>query len=225
MDVRLSVIVQHHPDREALLAPLLERLGGPVVIATDPDPEAKHRSAVRSYVVGLETVQLVTPLSELAGARATHAVILQDDAWPCVHFPEAAARAIAVHPDRLLAFFAPAVPPEMGHAMRCAVERNEKFAELPCRRWVPVVALAWPVELVDDFLVWKIDQRWPPAFGADDEGVGRYVRERGLEILATVPSLVEHPDEVPSLVGRRPRGGRRAAVYDPELDPLSIRWS
>lgn len=201
--VRLYVIVQHHPERAELLAPLLEALSGAVIVATDPDPDHKRRSAIRSYVAALEAVP----------ARATHVVVIQDDARPCPNFRALARRAISARPDELVAFFAPAQPPEMGHAIRCASERGESWVELPCRRWVPVVALSWPVALVADFFEWKLEQRWPPAFGADDEGVGRFVRDAGLAIAATVPSLVEHPDEVPSLVGRRPRGGRRAALW------------
>lgn len=206
--VRLAFLVQHHPARADLLGPLLDRLGPGAIVAADPEPDSTRRHAIRSYLAALEAVP----------AEATHAVIVQDDVEPVPSFPELAARAVLAEPNRLLAFFAPAQPPEMAHAIRCAAERGEFFCELPCRRWVPAVALAWPVDLVASFLAWKQTQRWPPAFGADDEGIGNWARAEGVRVLATVPSLVEHPDEVESLVGRRPRGGRRAALFGPPSD-------
>jgi hypothetical protein len=47
--------------------------------------------------------------------------------------------------------------------------------------------------------------------------------------VATVPSLVDHPDTTPSLLGKRARGGvdrsRVASCWvGTECDPLTIDW-
>jgi len=212
--VRLAVAIQHHPERADLLPPLLDVLA-PAYVATDPDPDAKKRMPLRSYLAALRAIP----------DDASHLLIVQDDVRVCRNFRAAAELVVTSRPEALVAFFVPGQPPEMCHAIACAVDRRERIIPLPCRRWVPVVALAWPADLARSFLAYQEAQRWPPSFGADDEGVGRWSREQGLEILATAPSLVQHPDDTPSLVGRRVRGGRCAAVYiGDEDDPLALAW-
>lgn len=213
--VRLTICVQHHPARADLLTQLLSALTpAHVLVARDPDPDERP-SPLRTYLVALR----------LAPIWSTHHLVLQDDALPCADFVAAARLAIAARPEGPIAFFAPAQPPEMAYRVRCARDRGETFAELEPRRWAPVVALCWPAALAVGFLDYVEAQGWPHHFRADDEAVGRFLRESGVALLASVPSLVQHPDIAPSLVGRRPRGGRVAARYVGSEDALAIPWA
>lgn len=213
--VRLALVVQTHPARAELLAALLASLTPThVLVARDPVPDGRA-SALRSYLAALA----------LLPEWASHLCVIQDDALPCDGFVAGAAAAIAARPDNPIAFFTPRQPPDMAYKVKCAVQREETFVELPTRRWAPVVALSWPRELVPEFLAFVEEQKWPAQFGADDEAVGHFLRRRGTALYATVPSLVEHPDVVPSLVGKRPRGGRTAARYIGSDDPLAVAWA
>jgi hypothetical protein len=93
---------------------------------------------------------------------------------------------------------------------------------------VPAVALVWPVTLIDPVLEWADRQTWPRHFRADDEIIGQAMTALGTRVLATVPSLVEHPDDQPSLVGHRPplKGLNldRVAVCFIDGDPLELDW-
>ncbi len=212
--VRLAVVIQTHPARAELLAALVAfLLPTRVLVAVDPEPEGRA-SALRSYIAALEKLP----------SWASHLCVLQDDALPCRGFVEGASAAIRARPDSPIAFFVAGQPLDLAYKVRCAVDRGETFVELPTRRYAPAVALAWPRELVPGFLEYVEAQKWPAQFGADDEAIGRYLREQGAPLLATVPSLVEHPDVVPSLVGKRPRGGRTAARFIGADDPLAIPW-
>ena len=86
------------------------------------------------------------------------------------------------------------------------------------------MALAWPRELAEEFLpyaqahVAERERRRRSAVG-DDPVVGAFCKARQLPMWATVPCLVQHPDEGYSIVKRREYKGtnpaRRAVVFAP----------
>lgn len=212
--VRLSVCIQTHPARSELLERLLNLLSpAHVLVAHDPTPDDKP-GPLRTYLRALE----------LAPAWSTHHLVLQDDALVSRNFVEAASVVARARPENPVALFCPKQPPEMAVKIRGAVDRGEGIVEIPPRRWAPVVALIWPVELARDFLAYVIEKDWPTHFRADDEAVGRFFRENAIELYATAPSLVEHPDVERSLIGNRVRGGRVAAAFIGDADPLEIVW-
>jgi len=198
----LSVAIQHHPSRAHLLAALRARLGEAEVVR-DPDPTGP-RSALRTYRLALKR----TPKD------ASHRIVIQDDAWPCPGFRERAERAIRERPEELIAFFVPGVGTHR-MAMQRAASLGEPWVQLPSASWAPTVALAWTVELARDFIAWS-EEHFPGPVEGDDGPVGAWARGRKLPVWATVPSLVEHPNEEPSLFGKASKGaanrGRVAAV-------------
>jgi len=177
------------------------------------------RSPWRTYRHALET----TP------PDATHRLVIQDDVQVCPGFVEAARRAIAAQPDQLVSFYVGGYPREGANAVYAACDRDEHWATLP-RGWIcPALALAWPVEFIEPFLAYVDRQNWPERFRADDEIIARWLRVTQRAVLATVPSLAEHPDDVASLIGRRAANGvdknRVAACFiAADYDALSIDW-
>lgn len=224
MSVRLSVAIQHHPRRPELIAPLVEALRPlEADVVLDPDPEHPRRNPWRTYRRALEE----TP------SWATHRLILQDDAEPCRDFGLAAPRALAGRPDALVVFCVLGAPRPWATRVVAAANSGSPWAVLDVLRvktWLPVVAVSWPVAAIRPALDWIDEQRWPREFIADDEIVGRVARGLELSVLATAPSLVDHPDVVASAVGRRrARGGanpaRVAACRMPEdCDVLTFDW-
>ena len=188
-----------------MLAPLFERLPGFELI-TDPDPNGKP-NPLRTYLECLRR----TP------ECATHRLILQDDCWPCRDFRAKAEAALDERPESIVLFF---VPGSSGGGMNSvirAAKAGERWALIGAGAWVPVVASCWPVSLIPDFLEFANQRRFA-RLRSDDELVKRFVGARRLSVWATVPSLVEHPDTVPSLIGRRHGAGsikwRVAAMFD-----------
>lgn len=196
--VSVSFAVQHHPDRRGILVPLLAALDGAAEVVEDPDPTAKRRSPWRCHRHVLET----TP------EWATHRVVLQDDVVPIPGFTRIAARALTVMSDRPVAFFVAGQPGESAAAVLRAGQRRRSWAVLPPDRYVPCPALAWPVELIAPVLEWIDGQKWRDEHTADDEILSRAFSALKIRVMATVPSLVEHPDKVPSTLGKRVSGGR-----------------
>jgi hypothetical protein len=211
--VRLSIAVEHHPSR----ADLLNRsahLNPDIVV--DPEPDG-IRNSWRTYRYALET----TP------DGCTHRLVVQDDAQFCTGFREQAEAAIAAKPDALVVFFVSTALRRTSRNMLQACARGEHWVQISPgggELWVPVVATSWPAVIIPDFLAW-CDRRGytKQRFRADDAIVGRYVNEQRIPCWATVPSLVEHPDDVVSIAGTRrasQRIPRHATCFWDEVTPL-----
>jgi len=221
--------VQAHPARVDQAHELAERVGGQVVF--DPEPNHPRKSPWRTYRACLEAAPGFASGFAVAGS-ATHVLVVQDDAEPCVRFIEALPLAVQARPDRVLVFHVSGNPYDHRWAVLNACSQDWAWAVLGTDRWCSAVATCWPTTLVHPFLRWVDEQPWPPSFTADDEIIGRYLRHIAHKPLASVPSLVEHPDRVPSLLGKKERGGRDpgrvAACFADNcagLDVTAIDWT
>lgn len=205
--VRVSVCVQHHPSRAGLLADLKARVGA-IEVVTDPDPDGKP-DPLRCYLECLRR----TP------EWCTHRVVLQDDCWPIVGFATAAAAAISEYPEALVCFFVPALALAGGERVKRARKAGETWAELGNGLAVPVVATAWPRGAARDFVA-DVEARAFLITRSDDAAVSKFAALRKVRVMAPVPSIVEHPDDVPSLIGDRAANGKNPARRAAFLAPL-----
>lgn len=220
MTPRIAVAVQTHPTREEMARALAARIPGAEIVL-DPAP-TEYRSPWRTYRHALER-QLAS------NNRATHLLVIQDDTEICRNFWGGLHKVVAARPFDLISLFVGGAPYNSRDAVWAACDRDETFALLPTAQWVPAIAVVWPTPVIGPALDWAAAQRWPPRFTADDEIIGRIKTALGLQAWATVPNLVEHPDVVPSLVGKmRAMAGKnldRVSCCFPEgLDPLTIDW-
>lgn len=131
----------------------------------------------------------------------------------CPGFMDALLSAIEARPDRMICLFVPHTLRRGSRDLIEACQQDKAWVELVQGEWVPVVALVWPRVHIGPFLAWA-DQHGYTAdkHRADDAIVGNYCRAIRQPPVATVPSLVEHPDIEPSLVMNR-TGERRARCY------------
>lgn len=187
---------------------------------TDPNPWRNYRRCLSDPPAG-----------------ATHLVILQDDVVVCRNFAQAVERLVAVRPDDVLSLF-------VGGVARTGAMRMLEAAKAG-RSWVPmyyvgspevahVVSVVWPVALAAEFLAWTEVAKIPSYKGvprSDDAVFGAWLRLTRRTCWACVPSLVEHPDDVPTLIHDRERArggadrGRVAVMWiGPDRDPLENDW-
>jgi hypothetical protein len=198
--VNVAVRIQHHPSRADLLPALLERLLGFDDVQVITDPGGPKPSSWRTHRLCLESLP----------DAATHLLLIQDDAIPCADFADKALAAIEQHPTRIIVFFVPG----FGHLTRrieIARRKSLAFVDLPGGSFVPVVCIAYPAEIACAIPAFA-DARRMPVSRADDAVVGTYARAHRLFPLATVPSLVDHDDTVPSAMGMRTRPGQKHRV-------------
>jgi hypothetical protein len=146
---------------------------------------------------------------------------MQDDALPCKDFSERVAKAINERPDDVLALFVGGLSGRTRKLFWEAQKLGDRFSPIYFREIHHVVALVWPAPLVEEFLSWyelnqkKIPGHKPPQ--SDDAVIGYWARTTRRLFYATVPCLVEHPDDLPSVVQNagRPLGdaGRKAIAF------------
>lgn len=213
----MNFLIQHHPDRAYLLDRLVEHLPG-VRVVSDPDPRGQP-NPWRCYRECLEVA------SGLEGPTT----ILQDDVTLCEGFAEIATRAAAVHEAWLTAFYVQWWG-QSGNQAKQASAQGRRFVMVASHEWVPVVATSWPEGAPAECLAWL--ELTPGAVTrSDDKTVARWIKKSSRKAVGTVPCLVDHMDEIPSLIPSRQDsktllGKRRAAVpWERMGDPALLAWS
>lgn len=217
--VKLAGAIMHHPSR-GYLPPRLYSMLGPdararhLRVVQDPDP-TNAANPWRTYKEALRR----------APVDCTHYLILQDDVLPGRRFLWAAVEAIRHRPDAVISFFVN----WLAHASSTTLVQNAQLCTAwsplhPTERFVPTVALVYPRALVDDLL--GCEEGWVTSPIADDEIVGQWRRRRGLEVWCTIPNLVQHDEEAPSvLLGHRESRPRYACCFIGQHSPALIDWT
>ncbi len=107
--------------------------------------------------------------------------------------------------------------------------RRQRYVALSWRNFMPVIAVLWPRHKAVEFAEWA--DRNPQLPGqreprSDDAMAGMWKMRERETVLASVPSLFEHPDEEPSLIGKRASWGQdknRVALFLAD-DGLDYDW-
>jgi hypothetical protein len=204
----LTIRVLHHPSRAKLLPRLLPRLGQHAELVPDTTHPWSGMKDVLSREVG-------TP----------HLLVIQDDSIPCQNFSRAVRNVIQEAPNRLIALFHARSKPA-GSAVPVLLAEEGTFIELRLAKgsdWVPTVALVWPRALLGH---WQ-KYRWAGSRNqrGDDLPVGQFARDHG-GCLACVPSIVQHPDDTPSLwFTKRERYGRDPTRLAARYSETGAPWA
>ena len=217
--IRLSVAIQHHPSRAELPKRLRRAMRNPgrvryqdgplIEVIHDPDPSGPPNPWRAARECWRRTPDW-----------CTHRLVIQDDALPCRRFLYHAQRAIAARPDRITAFYVGTNAVLTYRRMLVAAQDCTAWVEGDRTGWVPCIALAMPRALALSLAEFH-DGTEPVA---DDDVVGRWCREHGLPWYATIPSLVDHDDDAPSLMKTQWAGRRVAACWVGQADPRLIDW-
>lgn len=210
----VEVRIQHHPARAHLLPALLANLGSlPVEVVEDPGGE--RPIAWRTYRECLRP------------SEAAWTLVLQDDVTVCPGFQEALTACLSAAGEHPVALFFSRQSLQTRTEYLRRARDGYAWCKVDWKEWVPVVALAWPTSLVPSFLKWADGRgydgnRWR----ADDAIVGEWARMTRTQVLATIPSLVEHPDREPSITQpKRSLRQPRTAVQFAAEGAAHVDWS
>jgi hypothetical protein len=186
-------------------------------VIADPEPGASVANAWRSYRACLEAIP-----------PGAHGLVVQDDALPCRNLAAATDRILARHPGRIVCLFVGGAPVRSANRVVHAGNHGEAYAELEPAEWLPCVATLYPPEHVEGIVEFVDTRDWRQGHLGDDHRLGEYIRHTHITALATVPNLVQHPDEVASLIGTHALAGlnpaRVSCCFIGDHDPLQIDW-
>lgn len=202
------------PSRRKVRSRLLDQLPQAVVVEDDGPPPG---NPWRGYRLCLETLDGMFP-------SFTHAVIVQDDAIVCESFEKVIDRVIGACPDHPVVLFYPATKL---HSTRNR-QRGGTLFRLHRQDHLPVVGVLWPRDKAKFFYEWTTDVRLPGLrrpYRSDDAVGGCWMRFTRQDVYVTMPSLVQHPDDVtPVKDGDQVGNGTRRALRFADGDPLDIIW-
>lgn len=165
---------------------------------------------------------------ERGAALSEPFVILQDDCIPVTGFSEAAEQVRAARPEALLVFCIQGmIHSTTRSAIYRALELRQRLLQIRPANWIPAMALGWTPELAGRALEWDATQTTlREQSTADDGRLYYFTRQRNVEVWATVPSIVDHPDDVETVGGAR-KGKRRPSRSTLALfegDASKVAW-
>lgn len=218
--MNVVVRVQHHPERKNILPRLLSGLDGLKVDvfshkADPPNPWEGYHACLN------------------APTEASHILVIQDDTLVCRNFGQAVHEVAQANPHTPVCLYLGGLPARTAReAKKVMMSRRGNYVQIAMRDFVPVVAVLWPTEKAREFISWAGETAHSlpgtPKPRSDDAVVGAWARWTKQTVLATVPSLVQHPDDVASTIKRRNHSGRdrgrTALFWIGDDDPLAIRW-
>lgn len=158
--------------------------------------------------------------------------VIQDDTIACKNLLSALERIVSSRPNNIICLFLGGLPKNTAVKASHAFSRGHPFVDIAHHDFIPVVATLWPVEKAAAFLAWTAEnpkRLRSMTMKSDDAIVTRWAKFAGEIVYATVPSLVQHPDDIKSTIGRQHYAGldkgRVARHWIGDADPLEIDWS
>ena len=165
-------------------------------------------------------------------ASCTHLLIVQDDAITCRNLTPALEKVARAEPNVPVCLYLGGLPMRTRRAALEAGKAGRRFAEIHQGDFLPVVAVMWPVGLALEFQRWgsspdRLRQRNGRTFEerSDDAMGGRWMRQTRQRVVATIPSLIEHPDDVISTIARNNANRTALFWHGPEWDAAGVEWS
>ena len=205
--MKIAYRVQHYAGRDDALGRLLPFLPKNTEVVTDEGNPNPCRGFLRCFESLPDT---------------THLCVIQDDALPCKGFLGEVEQAVAGRPDDVLSLFVGGLPGRTKRDFLGALGDGTRWSPIYFSEIHHVVCSVWPVPVAEEFVEWyggaRVPGPKPPR--SDDAVVGYWARTSHRLFWATVPCLVEHPDDFPSVVQNGSRfgdKGRRAIAF---LDDL-----
>ncbi len=164
----------------------------------------------------------------------TSVLVIQDDATVCANFTLAVRQIAVANPEKPVVLFVPGSARWIKKQFLEAVLAKRPYIDMHPSSFMPVVAVLWPRHKAEEFLAWCETAKIPgirTPWRSDDAVAGAWMRLTRQTVRVTVPSIVEHLDNVECVKGKSHRPafgrdkGRVAMHYIGDRDPLEIDWS
>ena len=214
----IPIRVQHRVGRSESLERLLGQVDQSVEVVTD---DGEPLNPWRGYRLCL------TDLPD-----DSHVAILQDDAIVCRNFSPVIEQIAVVNPTTPVALFMSKHPKRTHNAASLRYGKS-RYVDVHLQDLVHVVAILWPVAKAREFIDWvdgNPNRLRGKEFQSDDATVTRWMQMTRQRVRSTVPSIVQHPDDLPSVVNPHKvshgaDANRVAGYWIGDADPLELDWS
>lgn len=144
----------------------------------------------------------------------THVLIMQDDLELCDGFLEICSKIIEKYPSAIWTLF------------NSRIKDSDKKNDTP---YIKIVgcgcygqAIIIPVSILEDMKKWCRENCYTNGVIWEDVAVGEYAKRKDVDVMSTIPSLVQHIGARSSLVGHN--FGMVSSVWKGRQKPLSENW-
>jgi hypothetical protein len=197
---KLSVAVMYHPSRTVSAREVAAHCAdlSPQLVP-DPDPTGPPsplRTAKRAWAACPDD--------------ATHHLVLQDDLVLADGFAAHLEAVVRRRPQHGIALYVNRNSPRNSYLFRRAAAVGARFAPVSSFEYTPTLGFVLPAGQARRLAAYL--QTIPDEWRDDDEAVTVFCRDRGIPVVAAVPSLIEHGD-LPSVAGNESHGPRHTAAY------------
>jgi hypothetical protein len=197
---RLSVAVMYHPSRTVSAREVADHCAAlSPRLVPDPDPTGPPsplRTAKRAWAACPDD--------------ATHHLVLQDDLVLADDFAAHLAAVVRRRPEHGIALYVNRNSPRNSYLFRRAAAVGARFAPVSSFEYTPTLGFLLPAGHARHLAAYL--RTIPDEWRDDDEAVTVFCRDRGIPVVAAVPSLIEHGD-LPSVAGNESHGPRHAAAF------------
>lgn len=130
-----------------------------------------------------------------------------------LHFSAAVEQIAETNPDTVTVLYLSWLPRRLSRLALAAQTKGQRYITTEFRQmeFMPVVGVLWPKHKAREFLRWtetnprRLGHKQPRS---DDHVAGRWATFTKQTVRFTVPSIVQHPDEEKSLIGRKAHWGK-----------------
>lgn len=202
--IKLGVKISGTHERDFLIAQELLKLN-----------MTEKRNSVVQYNGSTRNILacFMNALESFESTDVTHAVILQDDLQLCDGFLEIVGKCCEHFEDAVWSLF-------------CSrITDSDKKTDSPyirikgCGMYGP--AIIFPMKYLADFKSWQ-KECVPDGFIHDDIVIGEYCKQNKIEVMSTIPSLLQHLGGRSSLLGHN--YNVISKVWKGEKEPLKSNW-
>ena len=202
--IKLGVKISGTHERDFLIAQELQKLN----MIKERDSVVQYNGSTRNILACF-----MHALESFDGTDVTHAVILQDDLQLCEGVLEIVKKCCEHFEGAVWSLF-------------CSrITDSDKKTDSPyikikdCGMYGP--AIIFPMKYLVDFKSWQ-KECVPEGFLHDDTVIGEYCKQNKIEVMSTIPSLLQHFGGRSSLLGHN--CNVISKVWKGEKEPLKSDW-
>jgi hypothetical protein len=166
------------------------------VVTDEGDPPA---NPLRGYRLCLESIPV----------EASHLVVVQDDAIVASSFQQRVERIVEERPDDIVVLCVLGIRNLTFKWFMKAIRAGESYSPVVPGDFHYVVGVLWPRGKAEAFSEWM---KTAKVTRSDDQAFGNWAMKTRQKVIASVPSIVEHPDDFPSSIDKETGSRHRRAI-------------
>lgn len=204
MSVKLGVKISGVEERNFLIVQELKKMG----LLQDRESVVQYNGKTRNILGCFNRA-----LKSFENTDVTHVLVLQDDADLCDDFLPILQRCCEKFENAVWSLFSSRVKSE---------DRKTASPYIRIRGYgVYGVGIVFPMKYFQDFMDWQ-KECVPEGFEHDDVVIGEYCKQNGIDVMSTIPSLLQHLGGKSSMMGHN--CGVVSKVWNGAGEPKKQDW-